>query len=830
SLQIQVLTTGGQPVSSTGDFIDTSDTEKGFICKNSDQKKGRCSDYKVRFLCPIDFCAPPPGCWTDWFDRDNPSGKGDFEILVKLQNENPGKICNNSLQIQVLTTGWLPVSSTGDIIDTSDTEKGFICINSDQKKGRCSDYQVRFQCPDNFCPPPQDTGCWTDWFDRDNSSGKGDFEILIKLRKENPGEICNNPLQIQVLTIGGHPVSSTGDIIDTSDTKIGFICKNSDQKKGRCSDYKVRFLCPPEFCAPTTQLPKSITTIAPWHTDCWTQWFDRDNPSGPGDYETLSALHAEYPGKICANPLQIQVLTTAWHPVSSTGDIIDTSDTVTGFICKNSLQTNGRCSNYQVRFQCPPEFCAPTTITTTTTPCSPITEPRLKPCIITRPSLSTIPLNTSWTQWFDRDNPSGTGDWETLAALHQQYPGKICAHPLQIQVLTTGGLPVSSTGNVIHKSDPLTGFVCKNSDQTKGKCSDFRVRFLCPSEFFAPNPDCWTQWFDRDDPAGSGDWETLRNLLEEYPGMICPNPVEIQAQTTAGHCVSTTGDVIHKSDTVTGFVCKNSDQQNNMCSDYRVRFRCPPKFCTRAPVCWTGWFNRDDPIGSGDWETLNELKRENPGKICPKPLQIEAQTTAGEPASSTGDVIYKYDTLRGFICKNCEQENKKCRDYKVRFLCPLDFCTPSRCYTEWFDRDDPSGSGDWETLFALQAEHPGRVCNRPVQIQVETVSGDSMASTGNIITTVDVTKGFICKNSAQLSGKCNDFRVRFLCPQEFCDQKVCWTRWFDRDDPLDSGDWELLCDLRKLYPNEICETPLYIDVVTVDTNSPITVTGQAFHM
>uniref|UniRef100_A0A8C6WJW5 WxxW domain-containing protein n=1 Tax=Neogobius melanostomus TaxID=47308 RepID=A0A8C6WJW5_9GOBI len=247
------------------------------------------------------------GCWTDWFDRDNPSGTGDFEILRKLHKENPGKICNNPLQIQVLTTGGQPVSCTGDIIDTSDTEKGFICKNSDQRKGRCSDYKVRFLCPIDFCAPPP--GCWTDWFGRDNPSGKGDFEILRKLHKENPGKICNNPLQIQVLTTGGQPVSSTGDIIDTSDTEKGFICKNSDQKRGRCSDYKVRFLCPIDFCAPPP--------------GCWTDWFDRDNPSLKGDFEILVKLQNENPGKICNNPLQIQVLTTGWLPVSSTGDIID---------------------------------------------------------------------------------------------------------------------------------------------------------------------------------------------------------------------------------------------------------------------------------------------------------------------------------------------------------------------------------------------------------------------------------------------------------------------------------------------------------------------------
>uniref|UniRef100_A0A8C6SP33 WxxW domain-containing protein n=1 Tax=Neogobius melanostomus TaxID=47308 RepID=A0A8C6SP33_9GOBI len=256
--------------------------------------------YSITLL----FVLLHTGCWTDWFDRDDPSGEGDFETLPKLHEENPGKICNKPLQIQVLTTGWLPVSSTGDIVDkcTCVKDKGFTCKNSAQKKGICSDYQVRFQCPIDFCPQPQDTGCWTDWFDRDNPTGKGDFEILIELHKENPGKICNNPLQIQVLTTGGQPVSSTGEIIDTSDTEKGFICKHSDQKNGRCSDYKVRFLCPTDFCAPPPVKLKQF--------GCWTDWFDRDNPSGKGDFEILIKLHKENPGKICNNPLQIQVLTT----------------------------------------------------------------------------------------------------------------------------------------------------------------------------------------------------------------------------------------------------------------------------------------------------------------------------------------------------------------------------------------------------------------------------------------------------------------------------------------------------------------------------------------
>lgn len=341
--------------------------------------------------------------------------------------------------------------------------------------------------------------------------------------------------------------------------------------------------------------------------------------------------------------------------------------------------------------------------------------------------------------------------------------------------------------------------------------------------------DCWTQWFDRDDPSGTGDWETLQALQQENPGKICDKPLQIEVLTMSGLPVSSTGDVIHVSNTVTGFICKNSDQKKKKCSDYKVRFRCPLNFCFHKR-CWTQWFDRDDPSGTGDWETLAALLNEHPEKICNSPLDIEVLTTTGLPVAATGNVIAASDTTVGFICKNADQIKGMCFDYKVRFLCPPEFCQKKDCYTEWFDRDDPSGTGDWETLRALRAENPGMICNSPLWIEIQTISSYSVASTGNIISKADVTTGFICENSAQPSGMCQDFRVRFMCPQEFCCEKVCWTRWYDQDDPTGTGDSELLSELRKHYPNEICEHPLYIDVVTVDTNTPVTATNQAIHI
>ncbi|XP_034087319.1 cartilage intermediate layer protein 1-like [Gymnodraco acuticeps] len=87
-------------------------------------------------------------------------------------------------------------------------------------------------------------------------------------------------------------------------------------------------------------------------------------------------------------------------------------------------------------------------------------------------------------------------------------------------------------------------------------------------------------------------------------------------------------------------------------------------------VCWTKWFDRDNPSGTGDWELLKDLRKENTGKICKYPLYIEAITTdTMTPAISTGQTFYIYNLTQGFVCRNKDQRKGMCRDYKVRFRC-----------------------------------------------------------------------------------------------------------------------------------------------------------------
>ncbi|XP_054603973.2 cartilage intermediate layer protein 1-like [Nothobranchius furzeri] len=91
-------------------------------------------------------------------------------------------------------------------------------------------------------------------------------------------------------------------------------------------------------------------------------------------------------------------------------------------------------------------------------------------------------------------------------------------------------------------------------------------------------------------------------------------------------------------------------------------------------MCWTSWYDRDNPDGTGDWEDLKHLRMENPGEICAGPVDIQAVTVVGNvPAEDTGQQFYAYNTQIGFICLNEDQEFGRCRDYKVRFRCPCIF-------------------------------------------------------------------------------------------------------------------------------------------------------------
>lgn len=101
----------------------------------------------------------------------------------------------------------------------------------------------------------------------------------------------------------------------------------------------------------------AINTFTDTHTAGvteWTSWFNIDHPGGNGDYERLEAIRFYYRERVCARPISMEARTTEWVAAADTGEVVHSS-LDKGFWCINKEQPYGRaCSNYHVRFQCPP--------------------------------------------------------------------------------------------------------------------------------------------------------------------------------------------------------------------------------------------------------------------------------------------------------------------------------------------------------------------------------------------------------------------------------------------------------------------------------------------
>ncbi|XP_062869130.1 cartilage intermediate layer protein 1 [Trichomycterus rosablanca] len=94
---------------------------------------------------------------------------------------------------------------------------------------------------------PQTTGVteWTSWFNIDHPGGNGDYERLEAIRFYYRERVCVRPVAMEVRTTEWVAAADTGEVVHSSLEK-GFWCVNREQPYGRvCSNYHVRFQCPP---------------------------------------------------------------------------------------------------------------------------------------------------------------------------------------------------------------------------------------------------------------------------------------------------------------------------------------------------------------------------------------------------------------------------------------------------------------------------------------------------------------------------------------------------------------------------------------------------------
>ncbi|XP_003475512.1 cell migration-inducing and hyaluronan-binding protein [Cavia porcellus] len=81
-------------------------------------------------------------------------------------------------------------------------------------------------------------------------------------------------------------------------------------------------------------------------------------------------------------------------------------------------------------------------------------------------------------------------------------------------------------------------------------------------------------------------------------------------------------------------------------------------------VEWTEWFNHDKVSQTKGGEKISDLRLAYPGKICNRPLDIQATTMDGVKLST--EVVYKRGQDYKFACYD---RGRACQSYRVRFLC-----------------------------------------------------------------------------------------------------------------------------------------------------------------
>ncbi|XP_076808410.1 peroxidase mlt-7-like [Clavelina lepadiformis] len=224
----------------------------------------------------------------------------------------------------------------------------------------------------------------------------------------------------------------------------------------------------------------------------------------------------------------------------------------------------------------------------------------------------------------------------------------------------------------------------------------------------------------------------------------------------------------------------------------KVRFLCPkgsinggtfPNSKQNLMYYWTSWLDRDSPLDGDkdDIESLDLLRAERPDDICGFPIAMQARTKNHESAFHSKQVFAALNPRHGLVCRGADQEDGECRDYKVRFYCPIDYreeieskkyylnsdaskSNPSKRWTPWLNLGNPEkGFYDVETPnYARNRGFP--VCRRPLLIEGRVANTTIPAErSGVVLKRFSVFHGLVCDNRDQEDGFCRDFEVRYLC-------------------------------------------------------------------
>uniref|UniRef100_T1JAC2 Hemocytin n=1 Tax=Strigamia maritima TaxID=126957 RepID=T1JAC2_STRMM len=880
------------PSHETGQIV-SCDLKEGFKCDDSEQTDGKCLDYEVSLNCDCrtstpyvtvpttteSLCSGQSKGFTEWMSVGDPvtDSQGDVETIDDLRSKYEFCKDEHILDIECRTVGThLDYSDADQKWLKCDVKDGFECLHFEQTNYMCLDYEVRFYCycledvittteavtkPEEVLAEggttvvstkTQGALCakWTGWINLSPVSAIVEEELLAEI--DGFYQTCPIPIEIQCRQAYSH-VDYTGFpylTLDPACTLGGIRCDNSINDN-KCPDFEINVLCECEPPSSTTPIPSAVI-IPPKCTSGWTEWFNIDSPeSAGGDFERLEDLRTHF--EFCSDEEIIDVkCESVEFARAETGDgqidfrlqaIPDKEVKCTkefGLECFNSLQTLGKCHDYQITLHCACKDEQPPTISTTPYYVGP----------------TVAPICDGWTDWFDMDSPDEDGIEQELFEDVKNF-AQMCPIVDRVECNDIDSdEPYNRYYTPANLDEACTfkGIKCTGND-----CSDYKIRAYCLCEPSTKAPevciDGWTDWFDTDDPeSGEGDFEDINSIRLKHQFCDTNKISDVECKSVDGLIdIKETGDNAVKCNKIIGAACYNDFQtKDKQCSDYKIRFKCvcgatpaPPPLVVTS-LCDDGytWFDCaydcDDvchsflvqahktaecPTNSDENESnciAGCLKDE-----CRSPKVWRDKNTCVLRSECNclmddGTMLGPGEVVDISECERCQCLNNVLNCYTVAGCGitseaqvtpePLIPIVQPDCWTSWINENAADKFGDSELVKDIRMKF--EFCENPIKIECRVAENNVYVYQTNEGASCELEKGLQCKNNVGVKTKesqpCSDYEIRFYCPCENyttspelvlllpapCEQG--FTDWFNGHQPDEAGEREQLSDIRQM--------------------------------
>lgn len=282
-------------------------------------------------------------------------------------------------------------------------------------------------------------------------------------------------------------------------------------------------------------------------------------------------------------------------------------DTIHGLRCKNAMQTDGICEDYEIRVYCD---CLPHLSSIVTSPATPKLTTQLKP--------SASPPVCGWTSWMNGNKPDIMGEKELLNALRTSWNFCQTSDIVGIECRAADTKVASQNAGQLNVFCDLQygGLMCLNMDQPNGEsCGDYEIRVLCHPD----GVDC---------------------LKTPTPAVPTSRPQQ---------------------STETPFMTPTSRMQTPSIS--------PPMMTTCASY-WSSWINKHNPSLDNNDNEVSAAEYQAKTGFCAggKIKDVDCETIYGVTPDSTGDIM-ECTLSSGVVCTG--NNIVQCSDWKVRYFCEM---------------------------------------------------------------------------------------------------------------------------------------------------------------